>query len=318
MKKVAIVGATGLVGKSIIDNLYEEGMLKDIDLSLYVSDKSAGSPFEAYGKRYTLKELDSKALTENFDIVLFSAGEEVSKLWARRFTDHGAYVIDNSSAFRREKDVPLVVPEINLSAVTSNTKLISNPNCSTIQLVLVLNAIKQLAKFRKVVVSTYQSVSGAGSDALADLLNGTNNFIKEGIKDNLITYIGSINDRGYCTEEDKLMFETNKILGENIDLLATSIRVPTPYCHGESVYIQFDRSIDKGKVEMLLKKSGIKLSDIHQSLPGCHNTNDVYVSRIRKGSDNELLMFITADNLRRGASYNAVMIAKSLLGGQGL
>lgn len=313
MKKIAIVGATGLVGRSILDVLNEENMLDRLNIILYVSDKSAGGTISCHGKTYNLKELGADALGEGFDVVLFSAGEDISKKWAKQFVVHGSFVVDNSSAFRREPEIPLVVPEINMSTANGKSKLISNPNCSTIELVLVLNELLKLAKIEKVVVSTYQSVSGAGSEALSDLCACTNHVFKDGIKDNLITQIGEINDLGYCTEEDKLMFETSKILNQKIDLSATTIRIPTPYCHGESVYVKLDHDIKVGEFEAVLESANIKVSKCAESLLKIHNTNDVYVSRIRKAGKGELLFYVIADNLRRGASYNAVMIAKNII-----
>ena len=311
--KVAIVGATGLVGKKILENLVEEGLFDKIELTLFVSDKSAGNKMVFQGEEYELLELNEDSAGMNFDIVLFSAGEDVSLRWACHFADAGAYVIDNSNAFRRDPDIPLVVPEINISKVSKDTKIIANPNCSTIQLVMVLDKISKLGTIEKVVVSTYQSVSGAGSDALADLVNDTHNVFEHGIRDNIIPQIGGLCSNGFCTEEDKLMFETSKILDKDIDLIATAVRIPTPYCHGESVYVKFKESVLASKVKEAIESDKVIVSDGLFNLADCTDTNEVYVSRIRNGAPNEILFFNVADNLRRGASYNAVLIAKFLM-----
>ena len=182
--KVAIVGATGLVGQSILEILKEENLIDEMNLTLYVSNKSAGGRVVFDGKVYELIKLDENSCHRKFDLVFFSAGDDVSLEYAKIFADGGAYVIDNSNAFRREKDVPLIVPEINGDILDGTCNLIANPNCSTIELALVLNRIKDLGAIDEVIVSTYQSVSGAGADALADLHNDTSNVFKKGIKDN--------------------------------------------------------------------------------------------------------------------------------------
>lgn len=311
--KVAIVGATGLVGKKILENLVEEDLFEKAELTLYVSDKSAGNKVVFNGNEYELVELNEESAGLRFDIVLFSAGEDVSLKWACHFAKCGAYVIDNSNAFRRDPEIPLVVPEINISKVSKDTKIIANPNCSTIQLVMVLDKLSRLGTIEKVVVSTYQSVSGAGSDALADLNNNTCNVFEHGIRNNIIPQIGSVCSNGFCTEEDKLMFETSKILDKDIDLIATAVRIPTPYCHGESVYVKFKENVLASVVKEAIKSDKVIVSDGLFNLADCTDTNEVYVSRIRNGAPNEILFFNVADNLRRGASYNAVLIAKFLM-----
>lgn len=309
--KMALVGASGLVGKEVLKNLQEEGLADKLELTLY-ADKSAGKKISFNGKKYPLLELDEKSMP-TFDIAIFSAGEEVSKIWAPKFASLGAYVIDNSNAFRREKDIPLVVPEINAQEITKNSKIIANPNCSTIQLVLVLERLLKLAKIKKVIVSTYQSVSGAGSEALDDLKNGTKHVLKMGIKDNLVAQIGDFLDSGYCLEEDKLMFESKKILNAKFDICASVVRVPISRCHGESVYIKFNKALNIEEIKSALECDYIKYSDTPFYPTECAGTNLTYVCRLRAHSPNEIVMFILADNLRRGASYNAVKIAEYII-----
>lgn len=311
--KVAIVGASGLVGKSIIQVLDEEGLFDKMELVMFVSDKSAGNHILFKGQRFELFKLTHESVNGKFDLVFFSAGDEVSREYAQEFADSGAYVIDNSNAFRREKDIPLVVPEINSELLDGKSNLIANPNCSTIELVLVLQKLRSLGEISQVVVSTYQSVSGAGADALDDLKNESHNVFEKGIKDNLVAQIGSIQENGFCTEEDKLMFETSKILGTHIDLVVTTVRVPISYCHGESVFIKFKSMVSALVVKDTLKCDYIEVSDGLHYPTECAGTNKTYVSRIRNHHGDEIALFILADNLRRGASYNAVEIAKVLI-----
>lgn len=316
MKKLslAIVGASGLVGQSILEILKEENLLESFDITLFVSDKSAGKSISLNGKNLIYKLLDEKSAKSHFDIALLSAGDDVSKQFAEHFATAGAYVIDNSNAFRRKEDVPLVVPEINASAIKKENKIIANPNCSTIELVIVLEKLKKLSKIEKVVVSTYQAVSGAGHEALSDLENGSRNQISEGIKNNVVAHIGEFSAFGFCTEEDKMMFETNKILNENISLCATTVRVPVPNCHSESVYIKFAYPVLAQMVSDELKCEYINvLSDVVSLPTQCSGTNVTSVCRIRNFSENEVAFFIVADNLRRGASYNAVKIMEYVI-----
>ncbi len=314
MLRFAIVGGSGLVGMSLLEVLYEENLFKNNQITLFVSKKSAGKMILFKGKQFRLVELDEKALNQKFDIVFFSAGGNVSLKWAQRFASQGCFVIDNTNAFRRKKDVPLIVPEINGELITSKTKLIANPNCSTIELVLVLNRLRMLSKLKKVIVSTYQSVSGAGRRALCDLQNQTSVVFEKGINNNIIAQIGDILFSGYTLEEDKLMFETSKILGEQVELYATAVRVPISICHGESVYVEFDDEVDIKNVQEVLNVEYIKSSQSDLFYPtDITSTNETYVFRIRKASKKEIQFYILADNLRRGASYNAVKIAELII-----
>ena len=312
--KLAIVGATGLVGNTILKIIDEENLLKYFDITLYVSARSAGKVMMYKDRVYRFVELNENALKLSFDFVLFSAGASVSKAFAEKFASNGAFVIDNTSAFRKMENIPLVVPEINANILNKNTKLISNPNCSTIELALVIDRLKILGNIQKVVVSTYQSVSGAGRRALLDLKNNTKNVFKNGINNNLIAQIGEIEDNRFSVEENKIMFEMSKILGKKLDVSASAIRVPTDICHGESVYVKFENDVNLIDVFAALDCDYIKFNtDFIFELIDAKESNLTYVCRIRQKNKNELEFFVIADNLRRGAAYNAVKIAKYII-----
>ena len=310
-KKLAVVGATGLVGQTILKCLREQNLLGRLDIYL-ISNHLAGK-FLIFGEHhYYLFALSEQILEENFDYAIFAVDEQVSKNWAQKFVDSGAIVIDNSSAFRLKKQVPLVVPEINFDAI-GDSHIIANPNCSTIQLVLVLDRLRQIAPIKKVVVSSYQSVSGAGKAALDELEHGGTNIFEKGIKDNIIAKIGSIDKFGNSTEENKIVLESKKILNSDFEIFATAVRVPIAYCHGESVYVEFDRAIDfEGTKEVLSSTSDIVFSEDVVCPTEVAGSNKTYVYRLRKFGENKLGLFILADNLRRGAAYNAVKILEFL------
>ncbi len=310
--KIAIVGATGLVGQTLLEVLYEEGFFEKYEIILYVSKKSAGKEFLFLGRRFRLIELDETALKQNFQLVFFSAGSEVSLKFAKKFAEAGSIVIDNTNAFRRETEIPLVVPEINLQKITSKTKLISNPNCSTIQLAVVMHKLLMLSEIEKIVVSTYQSVSGAGRKALFDLEKNAKNVFKYGINNEIIAKIGEMLENGYSLEEDKLMFELSKILGREIDVSATAVRVPTTVGHGESVYVKFKNEVNIIDALACLDDEYLVVRDDVVYLNEVRGNNLTYVSRLRQHKKDELEFFVLADNLRRGAAYNAAKIAKSL------
>lgn len=308
--KLGIVGASGLVGETILKVLSEKNLINKYEIYLITSKKSEGKTLKINGKNYTYILLDKNIFKLNLNVVIFSAGDDVSALWAKNFSNRGTYVIDNSNAFRRDKDIPLIVPEINGKILKNNNKIIANPNCSTIQLAVVIDRLLKISNIENIIVSSYQSVSGAGKDALGDLYNGTTKVFSHKIQGNIIAQIGDIEDNGFCKEENKIIFETNKILEENINILATTVRVPTSYCHGESVYIKFSQKVDILDIKKALK---CKYIDIFDKI--CHNDdyyekNNTAVFRMRMASSNEFLCFILADNLRRGAAYNAVEILK--------
>ena len=244
---------------------------------------------------------------------MFSAGENVSLVWAEKFIKCGAVVIDNTNAFRREQSVPLVAPEIN-GKMLKNQKLISIPNCSTIQLAVVVHELQKLINVKKLIVSTYQSVSGAGKQALLDLQQHKTNVFKEGINKNIIPQIGVVGENGFCLEEDKIMFELNKILKTNIEVFAATVRVPIPNCHGESVYVEFDSEPNLTEIIKQLKNvPHIKFLENEVAVPTkCVGLNTTFVCRLRKTSKNSIMFFIVADNLRRGAAFNAFKIIEGL------
>lgn len=311
--KLGIVGASGLVGQNILKVLNEEHLLGGIELILITSDASAGDIIKFDNKEYKYIELSEKCLDMKLDFVIFSAGDNISKFWAPNFAKKGAYVIDNSNAFRRDKNIPLIVPEINVEKIDKNHKIIANPNCSTIQLALVLQQLSQAAKIEKVIVSSYQSVSGAGKDALDDLKFGSHKVFDINIKENVIPCIGDIQENGFCKEEDKIMFETKKILNKNIDVFATTARVPVQYCHGESVYVKFSQKVNILSVKNALKCNFIEFSDTIIHNYEVVKTNLTYVCRLRQPSETEIMFYVLADNLRRGSAYNAVLILKYLI-----
>ena len=313
MYRFAIVGATGLVGEKILKVLFEQEMFFGNDITLFVSSRSAGKEFYFGGRKFRLIELNEKALEQKFDTVFFSAGSEVSLKWAKRFADLGSFVIDNTSAFRLEKEVPLVVPEINFVRVNQNTKLISNPNCSTIELAVVIHKLAMLGEIEKLVVSTYQSVSGAGRRAFLDLKNNAKNVFKYGINDEIIAKIGEIQENGYSQEENKIMIELSKILEKNIDISATAVRIPISVCHGESVYVRFKSPVNLIDVYAAFDCDHLKIDNEETYAKDVKETDVTHVSRIRQKHNDELEFFVMADNLRRGAAFNAVMIAKKII-----
>ena len=307
--KIAIIGASGLVGRKMIEILQDR---KNYDIIPYCSKKSAGK---------TIGDLQLIELTkqtiQKVDIALFSAGSNVSKIWAKEFAELGAFVIDNSNAFRREKNIPLVLPEINSFLLNNQSKIIANPNCSTIQIALPLFYLNKINKITKVIVSTYQSVSGAGQKGIEDLENNTTKKFAYPISNNLIPQIDVALENGYTLEEDKINFELKKILSEqNISVLATAVRVPIKNCHGASVYVEFENEFDVKQAKSALShKKGITLQDdlennIYPMPITCTNSDSVYVGRLRQDPDNKkaLLFWVVADNLRKGAATNAIEI----------
>lgn len=313
MKKLAIVGATGLVGQTVLRVLKDEGLIDYFDICLLVSSRSAGKVMVFDDKHFPLFELNEKMCDMKFDYAIFVLSEDISLKWVNKFAENGTICIDNSSAFRMKKGIPLVVPEINIKSIKRDDKIISNPNCSTIQLVLVLDRLMRIGKIEEVVVSSYQSVSGAGKEALLDLENSSNNYFKCGIKNNIIAQIGSIENNGNCTEENKIINETNKILNSKINVYATTVRVPISNCHGESVLVKFKNRINISKIKNTLDCDYIHFSEDLVYPVDCAGSDLTYVFRLRQVGAKCLQFFVIADNLRRGAGYNAVKILKNLV-----
>ena len=323
---IAIVGATGKVGNKFIEVLEKRGIKAD-NFYLYASKKSAGKKLKVFDKEYIVLELNEENIkNKRIDYALFSAGGTISKDFAPIFVRYGAIVIDNSSAFRKEKDVPLVVPEVNKEDILTHHGIISNPNCSTIQMVLPLKVLNDKYKIKRVVVSTYQAVSGAGQKGVIDLNNGINaippkKFVHP-IFSNVIPHIDDFLENGYTREEEKMSFETKKILhDESVQVTATAVRVPVYNVHSESINIELERefNIDNIRKDFEEMENLVVLDDIKNNVypMPCNVDNDdkVYVGRIRRDEtiDNGLNIWVVGDNIRKGAATNAVQILECIL-----
>lgn len=323
--KVAVIGATGMVGRIILKVL-EERNFPVSELIPVASENSVGKTLEFKGTAYTIFGIKD-AILQKPDIALFSAGGETSREWAPKFAEAGTTVIDNSSAWRMEPGIPLVVPEINADSIRVENKIIANPNCSTIQLVMVLSPLHQRYKIKRVVVSTYQSVTGTGKEAVEQLegeIAGKNPKKKYPyqIFKNALPHCDIFEDSGYTKEEMKISRETQKILNDtNIALTATAVRVPVQGGHSESVNVEFTQDFEEAEIRKILHQTpGIVLQDNPETntypMPFyAEGKDDVFVGRIRRdySQPNTLNMWIVADNLRKGAATNAVQIAEYLV-----
>ena len=329
--KIAIVGATGNVGKEMLDILAERGFPADTVVAL-ASRRSQGKEVSFGDKTLKIKALDGYDFSDT-DIALMSAGGDISKEWAPKIGAQGCVVIDNSSAFRYDQDVPLIVPEVNADAVEGFSKknIIANPNCSTAQLVVALKPLHDKAKIKRVVVSTYQSVSGAGKEAMDELFNQTRAvFVADPVEAvkfpkriafNVIPHIDVFMEDGYTKEEWKVLAETKKMLDKDIKVTCTAVRVPVFVGHSESVNIEFENEISANEAREILREA-----------PGCLVVDNAeeetyitplesagedatYISRIREDItvDNGLNMWVVSDNLRKGAALNTVQIAELLI-----
>ena len=319
--KVAVVGATGLVGRKMIE-LLKEMCFPVTELIPVASHKSQNLTIEFNGKNCKVLSIE-EAIIRKPHIALFSAGSEVSINYAPAFAAQGTYVIDNSSAWRMDTKVKLVVPEINADILTSEDKIIANPNCSTIQMVMVLGALHKVFKIKRLIVSTYQAVTGSGYKAVEQLKSERANiagskFYPHPIDLNVIPHCDVFLDNGYTKEEIKLVNETRKILAdETIMVSATAARVPVVGGHSESVNVEFEKDFSIEQVYQILKNSkGVCVYDdiennIYPMPIVSYDKNDVFVGRIRKDLSNPkaLNMWIVADNIRKGAATNAVQIA---------
>lgn len=323
--KLAVVGATGLVGRKMMQVL-EERRVKIDSFFAVASERSVEKTVEFAGQKYNVISI-TDVLKEKPDIAIFSAGGSTSKQWAMEFAKIGCYVIDNSSAWRMDDDCPLVVPEINASAIKNDTYVIANPNCSTIGLLMALAPLHNKYGIKRVVVSTYQSVTGSGAKGIAQL---TSEQKGETPKDrayphqihmNVIPHGGDFADDDYTTEEIKLVNETHKILDKNIRLTATVVRVPVDGGHSEAVNIEFENDFEIFEVKRLLgAMPGVVVFDMPEAnmypMPVLAKDKDeVLVGRIRrdKSQDNSLNLWVVSDNLRKGAATNAVQIAQYLI-----
>ena len=323
--KVAVVGATGLVGTKMLDVLAERNF-PVTELIPVASEKSIGKKISFKGVEYAVVGMQA-AIDAKPDVALFSAGGNTSLEWAPKFAAAGITVIDNSSAWRMDPEKKLIVPEVNANELTAADKIIANPNCSTIQLVVVLKPLHDKYKIKRVVVSTYQSVTGTGIKAVAQLMNERKGIegemaYKYPIDMNAIPHIDVFLDNGYTKEEMKMTNETKKIMGDDSILLtATCVRIPTIGGHSESVNIEFENEFDVEDVKNLLSNSpGLKLKDdvanfIYPMPLTAHDKDDTFVGRIRRDETqaNTMNCWIVSDNLRKGAATNAVQIAEYLV-----
>lgn len=320
---VAVVGATGLVGSMMLKVLSEKNFPID-KLYLFSSKKSAGSEVEYCGKKYTVEELNENSFEgKDIKIALFSAGGSVSEKYAPIAAKKGVTVIDNSSHFRMNPDVPLVVPEINPEDIKTNKGIIANPNCSTIQSVLPLKPIHDKYKIKRVIYSTYQSVSGSGVKGISDLEEGTQLAYKYPIRNNCIPQIDVFMDNGYTKEEMKMIDETKKILHDDIRVTATTVRVPVKTSHSVSINVETEKPFEIEDVKKIIADyPGMDLQDdieneIYPMAITSAGKNEVFVGRIRRDFtvDNGLNLWCCADNIRKGAATNAVQIALKVLEG---
>jgi len=323
--KVAVVGATGMVGEVMLRVLAERNF-PVTELIPVASERSVGKTLTYDGKDYTVVGLET-AVSMKPDIALFSAGGGTSLEWAPKFAEVGTTVVDNSSAWRMDATKKLVVPEINASELTKEDKIIANPNCSTIQLVMALNPLHKKYKMKRVVVSTYQSVSGTGVKAVRQLENEIAGVEGEmaypyPIGRNALPHCDVFEDNGYTKEEMKLAREPQKILGDSsFSVSATAVRIPTAGGHSESVNVEFENDFDLAEVRKLLAATpGVVVQDdvANNSYPMpifAHDKDEVFVGRIRRDETqpNTLNMWVVADNLRKGAATNTIQIAEYLI-----
>lgn len=327
MKKynIAIVGATGLVGRTMMEVLKERDFPIN-QLYLYASSRSKGKKIEFLNNTYEIIELKEENIMEDIDIALFSAGGETSTKYAPLFAKKGAIVVDNSSAWRMNEEIPLIVPEANPEKVKDNKGIIANPNCSTIQVIPVLKLLDDNYKLKRVVYSTYQAVAGAGIKGLNDLENNlkgedSTNFPYQ-IAFNLLPHIDKFMDNGYTKEEIKMIEETRKILNKpNLKVTATCVRVPVRYSHAVSVNVELEKEFELDKlIEELKNKEGVIVVNNNDKLEypmpiDVEGKDEVFVGRIRRdySLDNGLNLWIVADNIRKGAATNTVQIAELLI-----
>ncbi|HBY21626.1 MAG: aspartate-semialdehyde dehydrogenase [Clostridiales bacterium GWE2_32_10] len=326
---LAIVGATGLVGRTFLAVLLEREVKID-NLYLFASAKSKGMLVTFRGKDYIIDELTEDSFKLNkIDYALFSAGGDISKKFAPIAAENGCIVIDNSSTWRMDETVPLVVPEVNPEDVKWHKGIIANPNCSTIQAVITLSPLHSKYKIKRIIYSTYQAVSGAGNEGIRDLERGMNGFesqkFSHQIYNNCIPQIDVFLDNGYTKEEMKMINETKKILhDDDIKITSTAVRVPVFYSHSENINLEFYNNFETSDIKNLLKNSkGIVVVDdiknnqypLAQKATG---TDKVYVGRIRRDEsvENGLNLWVVADNIRKGAATNAVQILELMLNNQ--
>ncbi|MEO8514191.1 MAG: aspartate-semialdehyde dehydrogenase [Ignavibacteria bacterium] len=326
---IAVVGASGLVGRKILE-IVQERHFEVGKVVAIASDANAGKELNIKGKTFKLHKLEPH-IFKNLEFAFFSAGGSVSREWAPKAAADGAIVIDNSSAFRMQDDVPLIVPEVNRQDMFKNKGIIANPNCSTIQLVTVLKPLDNVFKIKRVVVSTYQSVSGAGNKGITSLESELRNLgtsvspFPHKIAYNAIPHIDVFFDDYYTREELKMINESRKIMGKkDLAITATCVRIPTLTGHGESVNIEFDKKVNVEEVKEILNSSkGVTVTDdpsqnLYPMPITSAEKDDVFVGRIRIDNSvkNGINLWIVADNVRKGAATNAVQIAEEYVKGK--
>ena len=325
--KLAIVGATGLVGRTAL-KILEEKNLSNFEYSLFSSNKSAGTNLRFLNKNYIVQELKDDSFDIGFDFAIFSAGGETSKHFAPIAASKGCIVIDNSSTFRMDDNVPLIVPEVNFQDIITHHNIIANPNCYTIQAVVALKPLDDNFKIKRIVYSTYQAVSGAGKLGLEDLENGRKKLDKPLVKfphpiyDNCLPHIDVFLLNKYTKEEMKMINETRKILGHpHLPITATTVRVPVSNCHGESINVEFEKDFSIEDATSVLKDfPGIIVEDnpnknLYPLSSTAQGHDEVFVGRIRKDFSvkSGLNMWVVADNLRKGAASNAIQIMERMI-----
>ena len=323
--RLALVGATGLVGRTALKVL-EEKNLPISEYAFFASERSAGNVIELLGKEYIVKKLDEHSFDSNFDFAIFSAGGDVSKHFAPIAAAHGTIVIDNSSTFRMDPEVPLVVPEVNSEDIESNSKIIANPNCSTIQAVVALKPLDDKYRIKRIVYSTYQAVSGAGQKGVYDLQDTMHGLepkkFPHPIANNCLPHIDVFTDNGYTKEEIKMINETRKILHRpDLKITATCVRVPVMNSHSESINVEFENDFDLEELKEVLKNSpGIILQDdpsqnIYPLATQATGTDEVYIGRIRRDDSVPfgVNLWVVSDNARKGAASNAIQIMEKII-----
>ena len=323
--KIAVVGATGMVGRTFLKVL-EEKNLPACEYALFASARSAGQKLDFMGKEYIVRELNETSFDEGFDIALFSAGGGTSAIYAPIAASKGCIVIDNSSQWRMDETVPLVVPEVNPHDIEWNKGIIANPNCSTIQAVVALAPLHRKYGIKRIVYSTYQAVSGAGVEGVKDLERTTKGEAPSKwphpIYNNCLPHIDVFLENGYTKEEQKMIDETRKILGDNsIAITATTVRVPVLNSHSESINVELKAPFNLEDVKRLLSNSpGLTLYDdpsnnIYTLATLAIGKDETFVGRLRcdDSAPNALNMWVVADNIRKGAATNAVQIAEKLI-----
>lgn len=322
MKKynLGVIGATGLVGGTIIE-LLEKRDLPIEEIKFLASANSAGEKIEFKGRDYRVEELNEDSFS-GLDYAFFAAGGSISEKYADLAVEKGVTVIDNSSVFRMNKDIPLVVPEVNPEDIEWNKGIITNPNCSTIQAVVPIKKLHEKLKIKRIVYSTYQSVSGSGLKGLEDLKNNTNECYQYKISGNVIPHIDLFEENGYTKEEMKMIDETKKILNDdNIRVTATAARVPVEYGHSVAVNLEFEKEFEMEEIRSILEATDgvVVMDDLESNLYpmpiDVKDKDQVYVGRIRRdfSLDNGINMWVVADNVRKGAATNAVQILELLV-----